>query len=111
MPSAIFKDSRLRCTLTCAIIITLPSRATAGGSYRNWKKRYFILSDASLKYYTKEGDNTPKKVIDLKQGRGIRNRKQCELEWPKDAKPGLSFGLATDTRTYYLYGDDKAAVK
>lgn len=88
-----------------------PSRIAAGGSYRNWKKRYFILSDASLKYYTKEGDNTPKKVIDLKQGRGVRNRKQCELEWPKDAKPGLSFGLATESRTYYLYGDDKAAVK
>lgn len=84
---------------------------TSGGSYRSWKKRYFILSDASLKYYTKEGDNTPKKVIDLKQGRGIRNRKQCELEWPKDAKPGLSFGLATENRTFYLYGEDKDAVK
>ena len=84
---------------------------TSGGSYRSWKKRYFVLSDVELKYFTKEGENTPKKVIDLKRGRGIRDRDQCDLEWPKEAKPGLSFGLATETRTYYLYGNDKAIVK
>ena len=82
-----------------------------GGSYRSWKKRYFVLSDSEMKYFAKEGETNPKKVIDLKKGRGIRNRDQCDLEWPKDAKPGLSFGLATEGRTFYLYGNDKATVK
>ena len=82
-----------------------------GGSYRNWKKRYFTLSDDTLKYYAKEGDSSPKKVIDLKESRGVRNRTQCGVVWPREAQPGLAFGIATDKRTFYLYGDDKDAVK
>ena len=82
-----------------------------GGSYRNWKKYYFVLSENSLSYYKKEGDPTPKRSIDLATGRGVRTRDQCDLEWPKAAKPGLSFGLATEARTFYIYGDNQATVK
>lgn len=84
----------------------------AGGSYRNWKKRYFVLSNSSLQYFAKEGDQTPKGTIDLTQGRGIRTKDQCELEsWPKEAKPGLAFGLAIEGRTYYIYGNDRTAIE
>ena len=84
----------------------------AGGSYRSWKKRYFVLKDSSLQYYRNEADASPKGSIDLTGGRGVREKIHCQLErWPNEAKSGFSFGVATETRTYYIYGDDKAAVR
>ena len=44
-------------------------------------------------------------------GRGIRVKDQCELEWPKSAKPGFSFGISTEERTFYVYGNNQEAVK
>ena len=70
-----------------------------------------MLSENTLNYYKKEGDPAPKRSIDLSTGRGVRMSEQCDLEWPKSAKPSLSFGVATDTRTFYIYGDDEATVK
>ena len=82
-----------------------------GGSYKNWKKRYFVLRDSTLQYYKKESEPSPKGIVDLSSGRGVRSRKQCDLEWPDSAKSEQSFGLAIDNRTYYFYGDDQAAIK
>lgn len=84
---------------------------STGGAYRNWKKFYFVLTDSSLSYYKKEGDTTPKRRIDLTTGRGMRTREQCDIEWPKSAKANLSFGVATEERTFYIYGDDETSVK
>lgn len=70
-----------------------------------------MLTENTLSYYKKEGDPTPKRSIDLSTGRGVRMSEQCALEWPKSAKPALSFGVATDTRTFYIYGDNAATVK
>ena len=84
----------------------------AGGQYRNWKKRHFILKDTALSYYAKEGDETPKGLIDLTKGRGVRTKNQTDgLEWPDEAKHSLAFGLAVEGRTYYFYGADKEEVK
>ena len=83
----------------------------AGGSYRNWKKRYFVLSGNSLEYYKNEGDASPKGIIDLTAGRGVRDREQCDLEWPDKARLGRSFGVAVEARTFYLYGEDRAAIQ
>lgn len=85
-----------------------------GGSYRNWKRRYFILRPSSLSYYAEEGDKTPKGAIDLTQSRGIRSKEQClleEREWPIAATKCLAFGLAVKERTFYMYGCDEAAVE
>ena len=65
----------------------------------------------TVEYYVNEGDVVSKGNIDLSMGRGVRKRHQCALEWPKDAKNGLCFGLATEQRTYYLYGKDKAEIE
>ena len=70
-----------------------------------------MLTESSLSYYKKEDDPTPKRSIDLATGRGVRTSEQCDLEWPKSAKPTLSFGVATDARTFYIYGDNEATVK
>ena len=85
----------------------------AGGSYRSWKKRYFVLQDSMLSYYAKESDNSPKGTIDLVSGRGVRTKEQCKSveQWPKEAGDENTFGLATEKRTYYLYGKDKEDVK
>ena len=82
-----------------------------GGKYRNWKKRYFVFKGSSLQYFVNEGDTVAKGNIDLVAGLGVRKRNQCSLEWPKDAKNGLCFGLATENRTYYLYGTDKTEIE
>jgi hypothetical protein len=85
-----------------------------GGSYRNWKKRYFILRKSTLSYYAVEGDKNPKGVIDLTNGRGVRSKDQCHLDvkaWPSAASEELAFGLAVKDRTYYIYGCDHAAVE
>ena len=83
----------------------------SGGSYRNWKKRYFVLKGNSLEYYKSEGDGSPKGTIDLTKARGVRTREQCDLEWPDKARPGRSFGVAVENRTFYMYGEDSAVVR
>ena len=75
----------------------------AGGNVRNWKKRYFVLSSSTLQYYKTEEDKKPKGSVNLKVARGVRSQSQCKTEWPKDAKNGSCFGIATEGRTYYLY--------
>ena len=83
-----------------------------GGSYRNWKKRYFTLKGNSLHYYKNKECTEEKGVIDLTTGLGVRKQSQCgELQWPKEAKSGVSFAIATKSRTFYLYGSDKAVVR
>lgn len=82
-----------------------------GGSFKNWKIRYFVLRKNCLEYYKEEKDEVPKGTIDLTTGRGVRTRDQCVLEWPEKAKPGRCFGLAVKNRTFYFYGDDRGAVE
>lgn len=71
-----------------------------------------MLKGTTLCYYKAKDEATPKGQIDLTSGRGVRNKKHCSgLEWPKEAKAALSFGVATESRTYYLYGTDKEDVR
>lgn len=86
----------------------------AGGSYRSWKRRYFILRKSTLSYFAAEGDKKPKGVIDLTHGRGVRSKEQCQLEeeeWPVVAVGNLAFGVAVEERTFHVYGCDQAAVE
>ena len=84
-----------------------------GGNLRNWKRRYFVLDSSTLKYYKKETNKKQKGTLDLTKARGVRTQKQCKVDWPKDAKEGLCFGIAIEGRTFYLYTDDsnEATVK
>lgn len=85
---------------------------SAGGVYRTWKKRHFVLEGTSLRYYKKEGDSDPKGTVDLTQGRGVRTKDETNgVEWPDAAKNKLAFGLAVTGRTYYFYGSDPKEVK
>ena len=60
-----------------------------------------------MQYFANKGDAVARGVIDLTAGRGVRQKHHCTLEWPKDAKKGVCFGLSTEGRTFYLYGPDK----
>lgn len=88
------------------ILSVIPKK---GGSYRSWKKRHFVLKGSTLSYYNAPNER-PKGEIDLKTGRGVRPKSKCTLEWPSAAKANLCFGVATDSRTYYVYGTDKTDV-
>ena len=69
------------------------------------------MSGSTLSYYKAQNDAKPKGEIDLKTGRGVRTKNNCNgLEWPSAAKTSLSFGVATKSRTYYMYGTDKEDV-
>ena len=83
----------------------------AGGAYRSWNKRYFVLKGSRLIYYKEKDDPQPKDEIDLTTGRGVREQCYCHnIEWPWHTKYNLTFGVATEARTYYLIGEDKTDV-
>ena len=82
-----------------------------GGSGGGWKKRYFVLEDSTLQYFKTEESKKPKGCIKLNEGRGVRQREQCKVEWPSDAKEDLCFGVATESRTYYVYTTDMQSVQ
>ena len=70
-----------------------------------------MLYETFLSYYSKRGDAAPKGNIDLTIGLGIRSREQCDLQWPKQARTSLAFGIATEERTFFLYGENHVAVR
>lgn len=73
-----------------------------------------MLRNSTLTYFAAEGDKTPKGVIDLTKGQGVRSKEHCQLksqEWPKAAENNVSFGLAVENRTFLMYGYDQAAVE
>ena len=96
-----FEGSSVNCKQQrLAIIIS-------GGNRRSWKKRYFVLKDSTIKYYQSyeksiEGKK-PCGTINLKEGKGVREKDQCACQWPSQAYVGYCFGLATKSRTYYFY--------
>ena len=82
-----------------------------GGSGGGWKKRYFVLDNSTLRYYKNEDSTKERGCIDLSEGRGVRQREQCKVEWPSEVKKDLCFGVATESRTYYIYGIDFPSIQ
>ena len=74
-----------------------------------------MLQGTTLSYYKKEGDKTPKGVIDLTKGRGVRPKMLVngltKEEWPAKATEDLAFGVAVEGRTYYMYGSEAEDVR
>ena len=64
-----------------------------------------------MRYYKKEEDEKPRGTIDLTGGRGVRTREQCKVEWPDQAKENLAFGVAVESRTFYIYGTEAQAIE
>lgn len=81
-----------------------------GGSGGKWKKRYFVLDESTLRYYKNEDSKKEKGCIELSEGRGVREKDQCKVKWPSEAKD-LCFGVAIESRTYYLYATDIMSIK
>ena len=83
-----------------------------GGSYRNWKIRHFVLTETTLHYYKTPDDPKEKGSIDLTTGRGVRTMKHTQgIEWPDDVKANYAFAIATEKRTYYMYGTSSKEVQ
>lgn len=87
-------------------------RLHTGGSYRNWKTRHFVLTETTLHYYKTPDDPKEKGSIDLTTGRGIRTMKYTQgIEWPDDVKANYAFAIATENRTYYMYGTSSKEIQ
>ena len=82
-----------------------------GGRGGSWKKRYFALEDSTLCYFKSEESRKARGCIDLTKGRGVRSREQCKVEWPSEANKDLCFGVATESRTYYIYATDNQSIQ
>lgn len=83
----------------------------AGGGFGgSWKRRYFVLEQSTLRYFSNPGSDQ-RGVINLAEGRGVRQRDQCKVDWPYEAKKHLCFGIATESRTYYLYATDMQSIQ
>ena len=67
-----------------------------GGNYKNWKRRYFILSENLLSYYKSPGDAQPIGVIQL-----LYSNVKLMTNEEKDHV----FGLITPARTYLFCAD------
>eukprot|EP00731_Ephydatia_muelleri_P016371 Em0009g795a len=71
----------------------------------------FVLKGTRLLYYKEKDDPQSKGEIDLTTGLGVRDKNNCHLgEWPDGAQYYLLLGVATESRTYFLYGTDKKDV-
>ena len=70
---------------------------------RSWDKRYFILRDKKMDFYKEQGDQKAEGSINLTEGKGVREKKQCTCKWPSEAVEDYCFGLATKSQTWYFY--------
>ncbi|CAI8043468.1 Dual adapter for phosphotyrosine and 3-phosphotyrosine and 3-phosphoinositide [Geodia barretti] len=66
-----------------------------GAKVKSWKKRWFVLKDKNLSYYTKDTDTRPLRVIDLSQATSI----SCSDEYEEKAN---LFKIVLPWRTFYL---------
>lgn len=70
------------------------------------------MKGTTLNYYKKKEDPVAKGSIDLTTGRGVRSKKETKgVEWPDEAKNNVSFAVAIEGRTYYLYGTDVGEIR
>ena len=83
------------------------------GSNLSWKEWYCVLTDDSFSFYVKAEDKSPKEVINLKTGRGVRTKEQCKFieEWPKEAEEDVTFGVSEEKETHFFYGTEKEEVE
>lgn len=68
-----------------------------GGSFKSWKKRWFVLRDGALSYYKQKGDFEPLGTISLSTAGRIQVNSTKK-------KPN-TFEIPTPSRTYYLTAD------
>ena len=69
-----------------------------GGSWKSWKKRYFVLKDRKLWYFESPKSNTAKGWIDLPQGTVVTD----ESERPKKLQFSISSSGVKGLRTFHL---------
>lgn len=81
-----------------------------GGRVKTWKKRYFVLTtDFLLAYYDDPGATAPKGSIDMSKCTGTVSFEDCETKWDSRAQPDRSFGIETNKRTFYVFGENLLA--
>lgn len=68
-----------------------------GGSFKSWKKRWFILKDGVLSYYKGKGDTEPLGTISLSTAGRIQVN--------SSKKKANVFEIPTPSRTYYFIAD------
>jgi len=68
-----------------------------GGSWKSWKRRFFLLEDGKLSYFKRESDKVPKGSINLESSGHIRG---VEYRGKK-----YIFQIQTPSRTYFMQAD------
>ena len=76
-----------------------------GGTFKTWRKRWFVLEAFTLQYYKREGDKKPKATVSI--GPKCKVLPSVSNKKIKKKRPN-AFCLETEGRTYYLDCDDNA---
>jgi hypothetical protein len=76
-----------------------------GGTFKTWRKRWFVLEAFTLQYYKREGDKKPKAAVSI--GPKCKVLPSVSNKKIKKKRPN-AFCLETEGRTYYLDCDDNA---
>eukprot|EP00035_Acanthoeca_spectabilis_P030135 m.8063 g.8063 ORF g.8063 m.8063 type:complete len:352 (+) comp4020_c0_seq1:221-1276(+) len=86
-----------------------------GESRKNWKRRFMVLHASGLLRYYKtgfeEGRKTPKPCGQINvstECAAIVEITNCDCEWPLPATANNAFGLATDSRVFFLVCESDA---
>ena len=74
-----------------------------GGTFKTWRKRWFVLEAFTLCYYKKEGDKRPKATVSIDVNCNVLP--SVENKKIKKKRPN-AFCLVTRGRTYYLDCED-----
>ena len=70
-----------------------------GGSWKSWKKRFFVIDGTKLKYFKNEKDSNPKGVVNLELSSNIKATQVAKYK----NKP--AFQIQTPSRTYYCVSE------
>ena len=80
----------------------------AGVSNPSFQRRYLVLQGTTLSWRKNDSVKKPKALIDLREGRGVREKNQTHstVPWPAGVSTDLCFAVATEKRTYYFVGEE-----
>lgn len=70
-----------------------------GRFHKNWKRRWFVTSRNTLKYYSERGDEKPLRVLDLRQAQDVFKNNNCGK--------ANAFSLVFPFRTFFMYADSE----
>lgn len=82
-----------------------------GGTIKSWKKRWFELSSNGDITYSENSSKAAIRTITAEMQLGVAAAADCATSWPANTPEHGCFGIRTDSRTFFAYGEVADGVK